>query len=46
MHGKKINVDTIVFQIKKVIQSLRLQKCLILRLSFFPQEGERGLPLR
>ena len=42
MLGKKINVDITVFSIKKVIQLLKLQKCLISKLSLLPsRKGER-----
>ena len=42
MLGKKISVSIIVYLIEKVIQLLKLQNCLILKLSFLPpREGER-----
>jgi len=43
--GKKINVDTTVYPAKRVIRYLKLQKCLILNLSYFQLVEVKGLPL-
>ena len=42
---KKISVGTIVYPIKKVILLLKLQKCLIVKLSFFHPGQEKGMLL-
>ena len=39
---KKISVNTIAYLIKKVIRLLKLRKCLVIKLSFYHLEQEKG----
>ena len=42
-HGKKTRIDTIVLQIKKIIQYLKLQNFLEQKLNFYLLGGGKGM---
>ena len=44
-HGKKINVNIIVFRTKRVSLLKMLLKCLVPKLNFYPVDLGKGMPL-